>query len=176
MLHKFDTKYATYVYAILGNPNLNDDERSKLIGDLMEEFNSHYPDLNNTATKSDLSETELKLIKEIKEIETNAQQDRDKIRLEMQNIETNSSKEIKEIETNAQQDRDKIRLEIKNVEIKLSKDMKEIESNAQKDRDKIRLEIKETKSSLLKWSFTFWISQIGVIAGIGFFIYKAINL
>ena len=158
MLHKFDTKYATYVYAILGNPNLDDDERSKLIGDLMEEFNSHYPDLNNTATKSDLNETELKLIKEIKEIESNAQKERDNIRLEMKNVEIKLSKEIKEID------------------FKLSKEMKEIESNAQKDRDNIRLEMKETKNDLLKWSFAFWISQIGVITGVGFFLYRAINL
>ena len=97
---------------------------------------SKYPDLKNVSTKTDLSETELRLMKEI----------------------------------------EATRLQIKDMDIKLSKDMKEMEIKLSKDIAETRLEIKETKSDLLKWSFAFWISQIGVIAGIGFFVYKAINL
>jgi len=56
------------IKAILTNATLTEDEKSNLISKLMDEFKAAYPDLQYHATKQDVSETELKLIKEIESI------------------------------------------------------------------------------------------------------------
>ena len=131
------------ISAIITNPKLNEEQKTILIEEFMEELKREYPDLKYHTTKGDLSETELKLTKEIKEIE-----------LKLSNEIENTRKEIKEIEF-------KLSNEIKEVELKLSKEIKEVEL-------KLSNEIKETKFIMLKWQFIFWLSQIVVISGIGY--------
>ena len=43
----------------------NDDDKNRLIAEAFEELQSRYPDLEHVATKQNLSETELRLRKEI---------------------------------------------------------------------------------------------------------------
>ena len=197
MKHNFDVKYQNFVYAIMTNKELSDDERSKIIAEFMNDFNDKYPDLGDTATKKDLNETELRLIKEIKEIEINGQKEIEKIRLDMKEIESNAQKEreeirldIKEVESNTQKEIEKIRLDIKELEFNTQKemekirlDMKEIESNAQKEREEIRLtltkeidktniKIETIKSDTLKWMFVMMVGQIFAISGIIVAIFK----
>jgi phenylalanyl-tRNA synthetase alpha subunit len=151
MLHQFETKYANFVYAILTNKELTDDERSTLIADMMEEFRGSYPNLQDAVTSRELSETELRLQKEIAEIKLELTKHIDDTKLEL-------SKEIKELDVKISDTKLELTKEIKELDVKLSK------------------EIKETKSELLKWTFGFWVSQITVIAGVGFFVYKAISM
>ena len=106
------------ISAILTNDKIAEEEKSELIANIMDKFNTEYPELKYHATKQDVTETELKLTKEIE----------------------NTRKEIKELD------------------VKLSK------------------EIKETKASMIKWSFLFWISQMGALLGIGFFVLKALSM
>jgi len=142
-MHNFDVKYQNFVYAIMTNKELSDDERSKIIAEFMNDFNDKYPDLGDTATKKDLNETELRLIKEIKEIEINGQKEIEKIRLDM-----------KEIESNAQKEREEIRLTL----------TKEI--------DKTNIKIETIKSDTLKWMFVMMVGQIFAISGIIVAIFK----
>jgi uncharacterized membrane protein len=112
------------ISAIITNPKLDEEQKSILIEEFMDELKKEYPDLKNHATKSDVAEVELKI---------------EKVRGEIKEVELKLTKEI-----------EKVRGEIKEVELRLSK------------------EIKETKFTMLKWQFIFWISQIAVIAGIGY--------
>jgi molecular chaperone GrpE (heat shock protein) len=113
------------INAILTNDKIAEDEKSELIANMISEFKTEYPELKYHATKQDVTETELRLTKEIE----------------------NTRKEIKELD------------------LKLTK---EIENT--------RKEIKETKVSMIKWSFIFWISQMSALMGIGFFVFKALNM
>jgi len=124
------------IQAILSNPKLSEEEKSILVEEFINEIKREYPDLKYHATKQDVSETELKLTKEIKEIEANLTKDIENVR----------------------------------------KEVKEIEANLTKEIENTRKEIKETKFTMIKWSFIFWISQISVIIGMGFFIYKVLVL
>jgi len=153
------------IKAIITNAKLSEEEKSKIIAEIIDEFDKNYPDLKYHATKSDVKESELKLIKEIektrkeiKEIEFKLFQEIEKTRKEIKEIELKLSKEIKETEN-------KLQKEIKETELKLSKEIKEVEA-------KLSKEIVETKSTLLKWTFVFWVSQISVILGVGFFVVK----
>ncbi|MFU8789508.1 MAG: hypothetical protein ACNA7G_10790 [Methylobacter sp.] len=76
-----------------------------------------YPNLREVATRRDLSETELRLQKEIEQT-----------RLEIKTVEANLQKEIektrfeiKAVELNLQKEIEKTRIEIKQIEVNFSK-------------------------------------------------------
>jgi len=150
---RYDTSKGI-VNAILTNDKLTEEEKSELIARTIEEFKTEYPDLKYHATKNDVTETELRLTKEIEET-----------RKEIEEV----RKEIKEVEFKLSMEIEEVRKEIKEVELRLTKEIKELDV-------KLSKEIKETKAVMIKWSFLFWISQMGALLGIGFFIFKALSL
>jgi len=182
-MHNFDVKYQNFVYAIMTNKELSDDERSKIIAEFMNDFNDKYPDLGDTATKKDLNETELRLIKEIKEIEINGQKEIEKIRLDMKEIESNAQKEREEIKLSLTKEIEKIRLDMKEIESNAQKEREEIKLSLTKEIEKVRLDftkeidktnikIETIKSDTLKWMFVMMVGQIFAISGIIVAIFK----
>ena len=105
--------------------NLTNRDRAKIIAEGFAELESKYPDLKNVSTKTDLSETELRLMKEI-----------EAIRLQMKDMDIKFSKDMKEIKA------------------KLSKDMKEIEARLSKDIAETKVEIRD-KKRLIEMVFCF---------------------
>jgi phenylalanyl-tRNA synthetase alpha subunit len=93
------------IKAILTNNNLTEDEKSKIIGEFMDEFKNTYPNLEHHATKQDVSQTELKLTKEIADVR----------------------KEIKELDVKLTKEISDVRKEIKELDIKLTKEIKELD-------------------------------------------------
>jgi len=128
------------INAIITNDKLSEEEKSALIGKMIDEFKTEYPDLKYHATKQDVVETELRLTKEIE----------------------NTRKEIKELDV-------KLTKEIEGVRTDLTKEIEGVRADLTK-------EISNSKSSLIKWSFLFWIGQMSALLGIGFFIFKALHL
>jgi chromosome segregation ATPase len=113
-----------------------DKTRAKLIAEAFEQLENRYPQLHDVATGAQLSETELRLQKEIKETEARAQKELEQIRLQIRETESRTQKELEQI-----------RLQIREVEANLRKDLREVEANLQKDmRDveaSLRKELKE---------------------------------
>ena len=64
-MYNFDNKFQSFVYAVVTNKELSEDERSKIIADFFEEFRESYPNLEHAVTKHELTESELRLTKEI---------------------------------------------------------------------------------------------------------------
>ena len=56
---------ADIIQAILTNQSLTDDEKTLLVDEFIDEIKREYPELKYHATKSDVTELELKLTKEI---------------------------------------------------------------------------------------------------------------
>ena len=104
---------ALHLYEKL-NDAPDDKARSKAIVEAFSELEERYPDLKETATKRDLSETELRLQKEIKTVEANLQKEIQATKLEIKTVEANLQKEI-----------EKTRLEIEKMRV----EMKQIETN-----------------------------------------------
>ena len=93
---------ALHLYEKL-NDAPDDKARSKAIVEAFSELEERYPDLKETATKRDLSETELRLQKEIeatkleiKTVEANLQKGIEETRLEIEKVRS----EIRSVETN----------------------------------------------------------------------------
>ncbi len=75
------------IQAILTNQSLTDEEKTLLIDEFINEIKREYPDLKNHATKSDLTDLQLELTKEI-EI----------TRREIKDLDVKLSKDIKELD------------------------------------------------------------------------------
>ncbi len=118
--HHFDPKHlGIQVYDLLSRPGMDDRERAKIIAEALETVQQNYPDLGYTATKRDLSETELRLLDKIEM--TRAEIENTK--LQIKDVELRLSGEIKETELRLMGEIEKIRLDIKDVELKLTKEM-----------------------------------------------------
>jgi len=89
--------HESFVKAVMTNEKISEDDRSKIIAEMIDEFSKNYPDLEHTATKQELSETELRLTKEIKELELKL------------------IKEIKELDSRLSKEIEGVRLEIANT-------------------------------------------------------------
>jgi SMC interacting uncharacterized protein involved in chromosome segregation len=76
------------------------EEKARILAEAFEELEKRYPQILDMATKKDLTETELKLTKEIEEV-----------RLEVEQV----RKEIKEMELRLQGEIGKVRLEVEKV-------------------------------------------------------------
>ena len=122
---------AMHLYEKL-NDAPDDKARSKAIVEAFSELEERYPDLKETATKRDLSETELRLQKEIqatkleiKTVEANLQKEIEATRLEIKTVEANLQLEIKAVEANLQKGIEATRLEIEKNRV----EMKQMETN-----------------------------------------------
>ena len=114
---------ALHLYEKL-NEASDDKARSKAIVEAFSELEERYPNLKEIATQRNLSETELRLQKEIektrleiKAVEANLQKEIEKTRLEIKAVEANLQKEIEKNRLEIE----KIRIEIKQVEVNFSK-------------------------------------------------------
>ena len=141
---------ALHLYEKL-NDAPDDKARSKAIVEAFSELEERYPDLKETATKRDLSETELRLQKEIQAT-----------KLEIKTVEANLQKEIEGVRLEIE----KTRVEIKTVEANLQIKIQDFELRLQKEIEKTRIEIKtvETNFAKIVHKQTLWI--IGAIGSI----------
>jgi hypothetical protein len=112
---------------------------AQAIAEAFDEAESRYPNLANTATQRDLSETELRLIEkievtrgEIKETELRLMGEIEKTR---ERIELTRA-EIKETELRLMGEIEKTRLEIKDVELKLTKEIESVRTDLTKEMGK----------------------------------------
>jgi phenylalanyl-tRNA synthetase alpha subunit len=174
-MQQFDKKYGNFIYAIISNQSLNDDERSNIIADMISEFKGSYPNLEHTATKTELSETELRLIKEIEDA-----------RAEIKNTELKLTKEIEEVrgevkglELKLTKEIEDVRAEIKNTELKLTKEIEDVRAEIKntelkltKEIEEVRGEIKESKYSTIKWIVGMMFAQVIAIGGLFFTAFK----
>jgi len=154
-----------FIKAILSNEKLTEEEKSEIISDMMDEFRSNYPNLEHHATKQDVSETELKLTKEIentrkeiKELDVKLTKEIENTRKEIKELDAKLTREIKELDL-------KLTKEIKELDVKFSKEIKEVEVRLTEKIEKVR-------NDTLKWTFVFWASQM---LAIGSILYKVFS-
>ena len=127
------------------------EEKARILAEAFEELEKRYPQILDMATKKDLTETELKLTKEIEQVRKEMKEMELRLQGEIEQV----RKEMKEIELRLQGEIEQVRKELKETELKLTKEI-----------EQVRREISETKASLVKWMFLFWTGQIIAFAGL----------
>ncbi|MFN4022730.1 MAG: DUF1640 domain-containing protein [Hydrogenophilus thermoluteolus] len=133
--------------------------RARIIAEAFEALENRYPHLDYLVTTRHLSETELKLTKEIEQVRLEVEQ----VRSELKATELKLTKEIEDVRLEVEQ----VRSELKATELKLTKEIEqvrlEIVQASERTRSETLTAIAESKASLIKWSFLFWLSQMGAI-------------
>ena len=81
------------IQAIITNPTLDEEQKSLLVEEFIDEIKREYPELKNHATKSDVVNTELKLTKEIEQVRLETE----KVRQEIKELEVKLTKEIEQV-------------------------------------------------------------------------------
>ena len=112
----------------------DDKARARILAEAFEALEERFPNLAETATRRDLSETELRLVKEIEQVRA----------------------ELKETEL-------KLAKEIEQVRAELKVDIEQVRSELKVDIERVRVELAERHASWLRWSFLFWVSQFAGI-------------
>ena len=85
------------IEAILTNPKYNESEKTELVDEFIDGMKNEYPDLKYHATKQDISETELKLTKEIKELDVKLSKDISNVRKEIKELDVKLTTEISDV-------------------------------------------------------------------------------
>ena len=119
-----DSSYDTsrgLINAILTNDKMAEEEKSELIANVMNEFKVEYPELKYHATKQDVTETELRLTKEIE----NTRKEIKELDLKLTQEIENTRKEIKELDLKLTQEIENTRKEIKELDVKLTKEIEQ---------------------------------------------------
>ena len=187
----FDIRYpGISVYEALTSKDLSEEEKAKIVAEAIDSLSKEFPNLKHVATQNDVTQTELKLTKEIeiirKEIkelelklskniqdsELRLTKEIENTRKEIKELDAKLTKEIKELDVKLTKEIENTRKEIKELDVKLTKEIKELDIKSSKERDAIKLaltkEIENTKFTMLKWQFIFWASQMGVILTIAY--------
>ena len=143
-MYNFDNKFQSFVYAVVTNKELSEDERSKIIADFFEEFRESYPNLEHAVTKHELTESELRLTKEIKELD-----------VKIEETKTELTKEIRELDV-------KLTREIKELDVKIE----QTKSELTKEIETTRKDIANSKSDTIKWVAGMLFVQVIAIGGL----------
>jgi len=136
------------IEAILTNPKYNESEKTELVDEFIDGMKNEYPDLKYHATKQDISETELKLTKEIKELDVKLSKEISDVR-----------KEIKELDV-------KLTREIKELDVKLTREIKELDVKLSKEISDVRKDIANSKIETIKWIAGMLFVQVIAIGGL----------
>jgi chromosome segregation ATPase len=145
------------IFEALMQKNITDDDRAKIISEGFAQLESRYPDLKEMVTKRELSETELRLIKEIESTRLEIKELDNKI----VNTELKLTKQIKELDSKLSKEIKELDSKIVNVELKLTKEIKELDN-------KLTREIKDSKFSTIKWVAALMFGQVIALGGLFF--------
>ena len=126
--------------------------RARIVAEAFEALDSRYPHLSETATRTDLSETELRLTKEIEQVRAETE----KVRADLSETELRLTKEIEQVRADLKVDIEQVRADLK-VEIE------QVRVEVEKVRGDVRVEIARSHAAWLKWSFLFWLTQFSAI-------------
>ncbi len=157
--HVFDPNHlGIQVYDLLSRPGVDDRERAKIIAEALETVQQNYPDLGNTATKRDLSETELRLMAEIEKT-------RERIEKTSERIEILRG-ETKEIELRLMAEIEKTRLDIKDVELRLTKEIESVRVDLTKEIESVRTDLTKEMGKQTMKTVTYLTAIMGLFYAI----------
>ena len=136
----FDIRYpGISVYEALTSKDLSEEEKAKIVAEAIDSLSKEFPNLKHVATQNDVTQTELKLTKEI-EI----------IRKEIKELELRLSQNIQDSELRLTKEIEDTKKEIKELDLKLTKEIKELDVKLTKEIEDTKKEIKELDVKLTK--------------------------
>jgi hypothetical protein len=126
----------------------DDKTRARIIAEAFERMEERYPEVKDLATRTALSETELRLQKEI-----------EGVRLETEQV----RKEIAEVEGRLRLEIEQVRKEIADMEGRLRLEIEQVRKEVAASEGRVRSEIAEARASTLRWVVSLLAGQTVVI-------------
>jgi chromosome segregation ATPase len=144
----------------------DDKTRARIIAEAFERMEERYPEVKDLATRTALSETELRLQKEIEGVRLETEQVRKEIaevegrlRLEIEQL----RKEIAEVEGRLRLEIEQVRKEIADMEGRLRLEIEQVRKEVAASEGRVRSEIAEARASTLRWVVSLLAGQTVVI-------------
>ena len=137
----------------------DDKTRARIIAEAFETLEERYPQLSDVATRQNLRETELRLLKEIEQVRANLSKEIEQVRADL-------SREIEQVRADTSREIEHVRGELKETELRLQKEIETVRLELQKEIDQVRLEIKAVEIRLTQAIHrqTLWvIGSVGTI-------------
>ncbi len=152
----------------------DDKARARILAEAFEALEERFPNLADTATRRDLSETELRLVKEIeqvrgeiKETELKLVKEIEQVRGEIKETELKLVREIERIRADLTKEIEQVRAEltkeIEQVRAEFKVEIEQVRSDLKVDIERVRVDLADRHASWLRWSFLFWVSQFAGI-------------
>jgi gas vesicle protein len=149
--------------------------RARIIAEALQALSERFPHLDHLATRQHLSETELRLVKQIEQVRLEIEQ----VRLEIEQVRADLSKEIEQVRADLSKEIERVRAdlskEIERVRADLTRDIealrvelvREIEqkaAEAREARSDLAVRIERAKSETIRWVAGLWLAQTALIA------------
>ncbi len=148
--------------------------RAKVIAEAFEVLEARYPHLPDLATRQHLSETELKLIREIEQVRAELKVEIEHVRAELKETELKLTREIEQVraalKVEIEQVQAALKVEIEQVRAELKAEIEQVRSELklkiEQVRGELKVELARTRANLLQWTFVFWLTQFAAILAI----------
>nr|BAL53219.1 hypothetical conserved protein [uncultured Gammaproteobacteria bacterium] len=137
--------------------------RARVIAEAFAELEARYPHLSDLATRQHLSETELRLLKEIEQVRAELKETELRLRKEIEQIRSDLKLEIEQVRSELKLEIEQVRSELK---LELERTRKELELKIKTVELNLTKAIERSRVSVLIWSFGFWLSQFAAILAI----------
>jgi len=134
----------------------DDKTRARIIAEAFEALEERYPNLSDIATRQNLRETELRLLKEIEQVRLEIEQVRSELTKEIEQVRGELTKEIEQV-------RSDLTREIEQTRADLRIEIEKVRSETRQVEARLRVEIEKSRTNILFWSFLFWATQISAI-------------
>jgi hypothetical protein len=146
---------------------------AQAIAEAFDEAESRYPNLANTATQRDLSETELRLMAEIEKTRERIEQTKVEIKEteltlqgQIKETELRLSADIRETELRLMGEIEKTRLEIKDVELRLTKEIESVRTDLTKEIESVRTDLTKEMGKQTMKTVTYLTAIMGLFYAI----------
>ena len=139
---------------------------AQAIAEAFDEAESRYPNLANTATQRDLSETELRLIDKIEMTRAEAKKIELTLTAEIKETELTLQGQIKETELRLMGEIEKTRLEIKDVELRLTKEIESVRVDLTKEIEAVRTDLTKEMGNQTMKTVTYLTAIMGLFYAI----------
>jgi len=133
--------------------------RARLIAEAFESLEERYPNLPNLVTHQQVSETELRIRKEIEQL-----------RSDLRATELRLQKEIEQLRGEVKTEIEQLRGDLRATELRLQKEIEqlrgEVKTEIEQLRGEVRTAIERSRNSLLMWLIPLMFAQVGAIAAL----------
>ncbi|QVL50042.1 MAG: DUF1640 domain-containing protein [Thiocapsa sp.] len=144
--------------------------RARVIAEAFERLEERYPHLPDLATRTHLSETELRLQKDIEQLRGELRQTELRLQKEIVQLRGDLTAEIErlrgDVKTEIEQLRGDVKTEIEQLRGDVKTEIEQLRGELRQTELRLQKEIERSRNSLLLWLIPLMFAQVGAMAAL----------